>query len=89
MSTDSQTYRVRLPGELFRLLRSSCLNLASLAHLPPFLRNDKIKLIYKRNIRMSGEYIFEESAWAFWFKSYGRFKTENMQNVVGYHIMSH
>ena len=38
---------------------------------------------------MSGEYIFEESAWAFWFKSYGRFKTENMQNVVGYHIMSH
>jgi hypothetical protein len=25
-----------LPGELFRLLRSSCLNLASLVHLPPF-----------------------------------------------------
>jgi hypothetical protein len=41
-----------------------CLNLTSLAHLPPFFRNDKIKLIYKRNIRMSGKYIFEESAWA-------------------------
>jgi hypothetical protein len=51
-----------LPGELFR---SSCLNLTSLAHLSPFFRNDKIKLIYKRNIRMSGEYIFDESAWAF------------------------
>jgi hypothetical protein len=27
-----------------------------------FFRNDKIKLIYKRNIRMSGEYIFDESS---------------------------
>jgi hypothetical protein len=45
--------------------QASCLNLTSLAHLPPFFRNDKINPIYKRNIRMSGEYIFEESAWAF------------------------
>ena len=51
-----------MPGELVRLLRSSCLNVTSLAHLPPFFRNDKIKLIYKRNIRMSGEYIFDESS---------------------------
>jgi hypothetical protein len=42
-------------------MQSSYLNLTSLAHLPPFFRNDKIKLIYKRNIRMSVEYIFEVS----------------------------